>query len=169
MERLVYKNKFFSVYNMIYPDLPKPVFRIKERDAVVIIPVLRNKRIIVERQLRPSVGRWLYELPAGHVDPGESYIGAARRELREETGYRAGRLRRLFTAYPAPGLISQRQVYFVAEDLVEGNRKLESDERITVSEYSINELFRMIKGGRIIDNKTIAGVLYYYEFTKRKR
>ena len=168
MRKLVYKDRLISVYEKSYRRSGSKSFvQIDERDAVVVVPLLDNGKIVLERQFRPAIGRWLYELPAGHVDSGEEYVKTARRELREETGYRAGRLKRLFTAYPAPGIITQRQVYFLAENLVSGDTELEDDERIKIFEYTLNELLRMIRGGRIIDNKTIAGILYYSEFVKR--
>ncbi len=164
MDRLVYKGKILSVFEYTLKGKDKKrtlMVKVKENDAVVIIPVKSDGKVVLERQYRHVIGRWIYELPAGHVDKGESYRSAALRELKEETGYSARSMKRLFVGYPAPGTYAQKQVFFLASGLENWHANLEDDELIDVHELGLKKVLEMIKENRIIDSKTIAGVLYY--------
>jgi ADP-ribose pyrophosphatase len=135
--------------------------------SVVILPVLPDGRIILIRQFRYATGQFLWELVAGHKDPGESPLRAARRELIEETGFRARRCRLFLDVFPTPGYLNERMFVFLAEGLTAGAAQPEEDERITVRAFSASELDTMLRRGRLRDAKSIAGILYYLRFLRR--
>ena len=135
--------------------------------SVVIIPVLEDGRIVLIRQFRYAAGQYLWELVAGHKEPGEDPAKGARRELMEETGYTAKRIRKLFEIFPSPGLLSERMDIYLAEGLTKGVAHPEEDEQISQQIVTIAEAERWIRQGKICDAKTIAGILYYSKFVGR--
>jgi ADP-ribose pyrophosphatase len=135
--------------------------------SVVVIPVFEDGSILLVRQYRHSVGRYLWELTAGRMEPDESPATAARRELAEETGYRAKGMRRLLEMYPTPGFVSERMVLYLAEGLRKGNTNLDADEQITTRRFRLKELVKTIRDGRMRDAKSVAGLLYYSCFCAR--
>jgi ADP-ribose pyrophosphatase len=136
--------------------------------SVVVLPVLADGRILLIRQYRYAVGQFLWELVAGRIEKGESPLAAARRELLEETGYTARRFRRLLDLFPTPGFVSEHMVVFAAEGLKKGDARPEADERITSRAFHLRELERWIRTGRLCDAKSLAGILYYARFVRRK-
>jgi ADP-ribose pyrophosphatase len=118
-------------------------------------------RILLVRQFRLPARRRLWELPAGRLDGGETPLAAARRELAEETGYRARRWRRLVAFYPSPGYCSEKMTIFVAEGLTAGPARPEADESIRARWFSMAEIRRLVRRGRIIDGKTLVGILLH--------
>jgi ADP-ribose pyrophosphatase len=137
--------------------------------SVVVLPVLADGRILLVRQYRHAVGRSLWELVAGRVEPGERLLPAARRELAEETGYRARSLRKLVEFYPTPGLLSERMTVYLARGLRAGRAAPEDDERLAVRAFAPSALERMIRRGRLRDGKTILALLFYRRFATRRR
>jgi ADP-ribose diphosphatase len=135
--------------------------------SVVLLPVLPGKRILLVRQYRHAVGTFLWELPAGRIEPRESPLAAARRELREETGYAARRYRRLIEFFPTPGFVSERMVVYEAKGLRQGPALPEADERITARAFPLKKLEQWIRRGRLRDGKSIAAILYYARFFAR--
>jgi ADP-ribose pyrophosphatase len=109
------------------------------------------------RQYRLPAGKYLWELPAGSVDPGEKPLQTARRELIEETGYRARTWRKLASFYPSPGFVAERMTIYLATDLTAGTATPMDDERIETRWFTRRELADMINAGRIEDAKTIVG------------
>lgn len=134
--------------------------------AVVIIPLLNKDEIIMLRQYRPGPSKWIIELPAGTLEDGESPIDTARRELLEETGYRAGAMRMLFRMYSSPGISSEILYVFLAEDLSYEGSSHQEDEMIEVIRVGLGEAIEMIRRGEIEDGKTIASLLYYLVFVR---
>lgn len=132
--------------------------------SVVILPVLPDGRIVLVRQFRYAAGRFLWELCAGHLEPREKLVPAARRELREETGYRARRLCVLFDFFPTPGFLTERMHVLLATGLTAGAAQPEEDEKIKVQAFTRSELQKMIRKGIIQDGKSIAAILYYLRF-----
>jgi ADP-ribose pyrophosphatase len=130
--------------------------------AVVVIPVNKEGKIILERQWRNPAGRIMTELPAGTLDPGESPIDCANRELQEEIGYRAGRLTELGGFYSAPGFCSEYLWLFLAEDLQESQLDPDENEAIDVLHVTLEAALKMIEDGVIIDAKSVAGLLRYH-------
>lgn len=137
--------------------------------SVVVMPIFRDRRILLVRQYRHSVGRYLWELTAGRIEPGESPLEAARRELREETGYAARRFRKLLDLFPTPGFVSESFVLYAAEGLSRGKARPDTDERITWRLFRVSELLRLIHAGRLRDAKSVAGILYYARFVRRPK
>jgi ADP-ribose pyrophosphatase len=132
--------------------------------SVVVMPVLPDGRIILIRQYRHAARRFLWELVAGRMDPGESARQAAARELIEETGYRAKRLRVFLDLFPTPGFLEERMYILLAEGLTLGKAEPEEDEKIVAKTYTRAELEKMIHRGVLRDAKSIAGLLYYFRF-----
>ena len=137
--------------------------------SVVVLPMFPNGDILLIRQYRHAARESLWELVAGRIEAGENPQVAARRELLEETGYTARRFRRMFSAYPTPGFVSEQMIMFVAEDLRAGDSRPESDERIASRRFSARELQRMMRRGTLRDSKSIAGILYYLRFHARRQ
>jgi ADP-ribose diphosphatase len=135
--------------------------------SVVVIPVLDHGNIVLIRQFRYAAGKYLWELVAGHKEPNEAPASGARRELIEETGYRAKRIRKLFEIFPSPGLLGERMDIYLAEGLVKGTARPEDDERISQRIVTLAEAERWIHQGKIRDAKTICGLLYYSKFVRR--
>jgi ADP-ribose pyrophosphatase len=133
--------------------------------SVVVMPVLPDGRIILIRQYRHAARQFLWELVAGRMDPGENARQAAARELIEETGYRAKRLRVFLDLFPTPGFLEERMYILIAGGLTAGTAEPEEDEKITVKAYTRAELEKMIRSGVLRDAKSIAGLLYYFRFS----
>ena len=127
--------------------------------SAVMLAADNRRRVLLVRQYRLPARQYLWELPAGRLDPGETALKAARRELEEETGYRARKWKKLVSFYPSPGFLAERMTIFVATELTEGEPHNMEDERITVKWFSSKEMDDMIRRGRIIDGKTILGFL----------
>jgi len=135
--------------------------------SVVVLPVFPDGRILVIRQFRYVTGRYLWELVAGHKEPGESFAAGARRELDEEAGYSARRLKKMLEIFPSPGLLTERMVIYVAEDLTKGNPRPEDDEKITARLITLRVAEQWIRSGKICDAKSVAGILFYSKFLAR--
>lgn len=125
--------------------------------AVVIIPEIKKDRYLLVRQFRFSAKDWLWEFPAGGLEPGETQKQAAARELIEETGYRPKHLRKLISFYPTPGVSAEVMHVFLARQLVPAQGKPDEDEVIELSEFSLTEIEKMIRRKKIVDGKTILG------------
>jgi len=132
--------------------------------SVVVMPILPDGRIILIRQYRHAARRFLWELVAGRIDPGESVRQAAVRELIEETGYRAKRLRVFLDLFPTPGFLEERMYISIAEGVSAGKAEPEEDEKITSKAFTRKELEKMIQHGVLRDAKSVAGLLYYFKF-----
>jgi len=136
--------------------------------SVVVIPVFPDGRILLIRQYRHAAGQYLWELVAGHKEPNETVVEGARRELLEEAGYHARRVRKLLEIFPSPGFLSERMDIFVAEGLSKGQSRPEDDEKITTRIFRLPEILRWIRAGKIRDGKTISGILFYATFARRR-
>jgi ADP-ribose pyrophosphatase len=134
--------------------------------SVVVLPVLRDGRIVMVRQYRHATRQFLWELVAGRKEPGETPRKGAARELLEETGYRAKRFKVFLEFFPTPGFLEEKMWLLLAEDLTEGQAQPEEDEKLEVQAYRVNELKTMIKKGELKDAKSIAGILYYLTFLR---
>jgi ADP-ribose pyrophosphatase len=135
--------------------------------SVVVLPVLDDGRIVLIRQYRHAAGQYLWELVAGHKEPKQTAVEGARRELLEETGYTAQRVRKLFEIFPSPGLLGERMDIFLAEGLTKGKARPEDDEKITQKIVTLGEAEKWIRSGKIRDSKSISGILYYARFVAR--
>lgn len=117
-------------------------------------------RVLLEKQYRHAAGRFLYELPAGRIDPGESAIKAAKRELLEETGYSARSWKRILHFWASPGFVAEAMSIYLARDLKLGTAEPEDDEVIEISMVPLRKAVSMIMRGEIQDAKTLAGLLW---------
>ncbi len=138
---------------------------VRHGGAAIMMPVDAKGRVLLVRQYRLPVRKRIWELSAGRVDEGETPLQAARRELKEETGYRARKWAKLLSFYSSPGYVSEKMTVYLATDLVEGEPEPMEDERIECRWFSAKELDEMIAGGKIVDAKTIAAFLFW----RRKR
>ena len=129
--------------------------------AVVVLPVLDEERIVMIRNFRYTVGRELWELPAGTRESGEEPIDTARRELEEETGFRARTLEPMMVFYTSPGILTEQMQAFRATDLTAVGQRLEVSERIVVETIGLEEVRRKLLAGQLEDGKTIAVLATY--------
>jgi ADP-ribose pyrophosphatase len=146
---------------------------IRHNGSVVILAVdtTKSKRdplIVIERQYRHAAGQYLWELPAGKLDPGEEALTGAQRELAEETGYHARKWKLLIEYYASPGFLGESMKIFVAENLVAGVAHPEEDEQIEIRHIRLSEILKAIDKGYIIDGKTLTGVQIYARKLARK-
>lgn len=137
--------------------------------SVVVMPIFKDGRVLLIRQYRHTVGELLWELVAGRLEPNETPVAAARRELIEETGYRAKRFRKLMRVVPTPGFVKEWMWIFAAEGLTEGAAQPEEDEKIAPRIFTWKQVENMIESGTLRDAKSICGILYYLRFMKRGR
>lgn len=121
-------------------------------------------RILLERQYRHAANDYLWELPAGRIDPGENELQAAKRELIEETGYRADRWRRILKFYASPGFVAETMAVYLATSLRAGEAEPEDDELIYKRMLPLPTVMKMIAKGTIRDAKTISSVLWLDHF-----
>jgi ADP-ribose pyrophosphatase len=128
--------------------------------SVVVLPLLPNGRVILIRQFRYPARKSLWELVAGSMEPGESVIRAARRELLEETGYRARLIKPVISFYSSPGFLTERMHLVEARDLTFTKANPEPDERIEVREFSRGQVKTLLREKRIRDGKTLVGLLW---------
>ncbi len=132
---------------------------VEHHGAVAIVPRLDPDTLLLVRQYRPAVGETLLEIPAGTLEDGEDPDACAQRELEEEIGYRAGRLKRIFSQYLAPGYSSEVLHVYVGDDLTQTQTKFDEDEEIEMARVKVSDVERMILNGEIKDAKSIAGLL----------
>ena len=127
--------------------------------AVAIVALDDRQRVVLVKQYRHAVRSLVIEVPAGKLDGGEDPLEGAQRELREETGFRAGRFERLGTFYPAPSWSTEVVYLYLATELIPGPAQLEVDETIELLHVSLAEAIEMIHSGAITDGKTMAALL----------
>lgn len=133
--------------------------------AVVLARDARG-RVLMVRQYRVPAADYLWELPAGKVDDGETPMKAARRELKEETGFTARRWKKLVAFWASPGFLRERMNVYLAEDLRPGKKEPIEDERIEHRWFTVSELEDSIRRGRMIDGKTMIA-LYTWKLARR--
>jgi ADP-ribose pyrophosphatase len=167
--KLAYKGKVFSV---VTDKVEEPGGRINTRDvihhngSVVILAVDESKNprdpeIVFERQYRHAAGLTLIELPAGRVEPHEAPLAAAKRELIEETGFRARRWTLLTKYFASPGFLGEWMQIYLARDIREGAAAPEPDESIEVFRLTLSEALALVAANKIHDGKTLIGLLLY--------
>jgi ADP-ribose pyrophosphatase len=174
--KVVFQGRLFRVMHdkIIEPDGTR-----QERDvirhngSVVILALDKSKKkkdpyIVIERQYRHAANQYLWELPAGKLDPGEDALAGAKRELAEETGYSAKKWKPLIEYFASPGFLGESMKVFTAEGLVAGDAHPEEDEHIEFRLVRLSEILKMIDKGAILDGKTLTSILFYSRLHGRK-
>ncbi len=167
--KVVYEGPLFRI---LHDKMIEPGGHINERDVIrhngsVVIMAMDNSKsrknpwIVIERQYRHAANQFLWELPAGKLEPGEDALAGAKRELAEETGYSAKKWKPLVEYYASPGFLGESMKVFLAEGLVAGEAKPEKDERIEFRLVKLSDVLKMIDKGAILDGKTLTSALLY--------
>jgi ADP-ribose pyrophosphatase len=174
---VVYDGPLFKVR---HDKLIEPSGKRAERDvirhngSVVILALDKSKSkkdpwLVIERQYRHAANQYLWELPAGKLEPGEDPLAGAQREMEEETGYRAKKWRPLVEYYASPGFLGESMKVFLAEGLIPGDAHPEEDEQIEIRLVRLSDALKMIEKGAILDGKTLTSVLLYARLAGKKQ
>lgn len=163
---VIYKGRVFTltVDQVAYPDgRVVNMDCVRHRGSVVLLPMTAPGRILLVRQYRYVVDRWLWELPAGTLEPNESLHAAALRECHEEVGQVAGQAQKLASFFPSPGFCDEEMHFFLLTDLHdrlagEPAPHQDPDEILEVQEFSVADVREMVRTGEIADMKTALGV-----------
>jgi len=163
---IAYKGRVFSITvdRVIYADGREMKMEcVRHRGSVVLLPMPAPDRIVLVRQYRYVVDRWLWELPAGTLEPNESLEAAALRECHEEIGKIAGRARKLTMLFPSPGFCDEAMNFFLLTDLRnpgpdDATAHQDPDEILNVREFSVDDVRKMVRAGEIADMKTAVGL-----------
>lgn len=139
-------------------EVEKPF--VKHRGSVVIVPFIDREKIIMIKQFRPIVGKWLLELPAGTIEENEDELTTAKRELEEEIGYRAKNFTKVFSFYVSPGVTTEIMHVFIAKDLVKTSQHLEEYEVIEPFEIKLVDAVNLVLEGKVEDGKTMLSLLF---------
>ena len=134
---------------------------IRHNGSAVMMPVDAKNRVLLVRQYRLPADQYLWELPAGKIDDGETALQAAKLELVEETGLRAKKWKKLALFYPSPGYVEETMTIYLATELTQGAAQPMDDERIETRWFSRKELKDLIKANKITDAKTMIGFLHW--------
>lgn len=165
-KKVVYKGPLFTV---AIEQIQDPAGHKGRRDivhhggSVVILPVDRSQpepRVLLVRQFRHAAGQYLWELPAGTLDGHENPLSGAKRELLEETGYTSKTWKKALFFYVSPGFLDESMHVFLADGLIAGKAQPEEDEFITKRLFPISVAVKMATTGKILDAKTISGILW---------
>jgi len=125
--------------------------------------------IVMERQYRHAAKEFLLEVPAGKMEPGEDALAGAKRELLEETGYRAKRWRKLVRYFASPGFLGEWMQVFIAEGLTSGAAQPEYDEQLEIELMPLSKILRMIDEGQVRDGKTLISVMLYDRLRRSRK
>lgn len=135
---------------------------VRHPGSVVLLPVPEPGSIILIRQYRYAIDRWIWELPAGTLKPGEDLVAAAARECEEEIGLAPGRVTRLRGYYPTPGFCDEEMTYCLCEELrrpaPDSTVRKDEDEDIEPRTFTVGEARALVASGEIVDLKTLAGL-----------
>jgi ADP-ribose pyrophosphatase len=168
----ILRNKLFTIVDEVATDpggfeIHRSIVR--HPGSAVMMAVDERNRVLLVRQFRLPAERDLWELPAGRIDPGESPLQAAKRELREETGYTAKKWTRLATFWASPGYVDEKMHLFHAHGLTEGTQEPMEDERIEIRWFTRKELQESVRAGKILDAKTLIGYYSWIEYKKANK
>jgi ADP-ribose pyrophosphatase len=165
---LSYEGPLFRVYTDEILENGRELTRdvIRHNGSVVILAMddaksKRDPMIVMERQYRHAAREFLLEVPAGKMEEGEDALAAAKRELLEETGFKAKRWRKIIRYFASPGFLGEFMQVFLAEGLALGDAQPEYDEQIEIEMMPLSRLLKMIDEGKIHDGKTLISVMLY--------
>lgn len=134
---------------------------IDHKGAAAMIPVDSDGKILLVRQYRNAIDQYTLEIPAGSLNPGEDSKVCAMRECEEETGYRPGETHHLIDLYTTVAFSNEKISIYYTNEITSTHQNLDEDEFVTVEKYSMEELISLIYEGKIVDAKTISGILAY--------
>ena len=166
----IYSGRIFDVRIDEFREGEKEYNReiVVHKGGAVIVPVFDDGTVALVRQFRHAVGEYLLEIPAGMLDNDEDPMVGAVRELEEEIGVRAAHIQKLTELYASPSYLTEKMYLFMATGLTEVGQNLDEEEDITIEHYSFDQLFEMIKAGRLPDAKTIVGItLAHHHYLNR--
>ena len=158
---LVKKGRVFEIFteNVTLPNgVNLDMDIIHHPGAAAIVPVLDDGTVLLLKQYRHAVGGYIWEVPAGTIDPGEDEITCAKREIIEETGYAAKEMEKLGVITPLPAYSDERIHIFLATGLTPAGQNLDDDELLTVHPQKVSKALSMIANGEITDAKTISSL-----------
>ena len=176
---VVYEGPLFKV---LKEEVREPNGHVTHRDvirhngSVVILAVdtagkgrKKDPLVIMERQYRHAAGQYLWELPAGKIEPGEERLAGAKRELAEETGYEAVEWTELVRYFASPGFLGEWMQVYLAEQLAAGTARPEADETLEIYPLPLSQVEALIAGGQILDGKTLIGIAMYRQLRESRR
>ncbi|HLA06893.1 MAG TPA: NUDIX hydrolase [Anaerolineales bacterium] len=167
----LFKGRAFGIRRdyVTTPDGRETKFDIVEHGgSVIILPVDENRNLILVRQYRHAAGKELLELPAGTRDGDEPFEHCAAREIREETGFAAGKLERVGHFYLAPGYSTEFMVVYLATDLVHDPLQADEDEFLQIEKIPVRRLYELIDQGELPDAKSLAALLLARKFLENQ-
>jgi ADP-ribose pyrophosphatase len=175
--KVVYQGPLFRVTqdHIVEPggtDRTRDVIRHNGSVVVLALDDSKSKKdpyIVMERQYRHAANQFMWELPAGKLEPGEDALLGAQRELEEETGYRAKKWKPLLEYFASPGFLGETMKVFMAEGLIPGDAHPEEDEKIEMRLVKLSDILKLIEKGGIIDGKTLSSVLFYARTIQKKK
>ncbi|MDR2425902.1 MAG: NUDIX hydrolase [Endomicrobium sp.] len=174
MEKLIKQNKVYAGKAVdFYCDevlLTGGIHAVREYlghpGAAAVLPLMNKRDIILVKQYRYPIGRYTYEIPAGKLNSGESPINCIKRELEEETGYKAKRIEKMLDFYPTTAFSNEVLHIFVAFGLIKGDKHPDEDEFVATEIFDFKKAMNMVKTGEIMDSKTIIALLYFDNILK---
>jgi ADP-ribose pyrophosphatase len=168
------------LFRVLTEEIEEPTGKKVRRDVIrhngsaVILAIddsksRKNPLVLIERQFRHAAQQYMYEVPAGKMEEGEDHLEGAKRELLEETGYRAKKWTKLVRYFASPGFLGEWMQVFLAEGLTPGKAQPEEDETFELQFVPLSELLKLIAAGKILDGKTLISVMYYARMGGRKK
>ena len=162
----ILKNKLFTIVDEVAKDpsgfeIHRSI--VKHPGSAVMMAVDEKRRVLLVKQYRLPAEKELWELPAGRLDPGETPLQAAKRELKEETGYKAKTWTKLTSFWPSPGYVGEKMTIFLATGLTSGEQDLMGDERIETQWFTRKEIAEAVRSGKIADGKTLIGYFMWLD------
>ncbi len=167
----IFSGKRFSVFIELFTRdnflVEKEVVDFGE--AVAVVPMLDSERVILIKQFRAPINKWIYEIPAGKIDDGEDLYEAARRELIEEIGYSPKKLEKILSIYTAPGYSNEVLHIFIAQELVYVGERPEPGELITREITDLDAAISKVLNQDVVDAKTLIGLMMARNYLRENR
>lgn len=172
-KKVAYHGKRITVDELHYrnPRTDQIIYRehVLAGNAAIIMPITDDGKFVMIREPRTPIELKVLAFPAGMIEKGETPEEGAIRELEEETGYRAGKLKKLREVYPAIGYSNEQTIIFLATDLVKTQRHLDETEDIEVLKIPVEEVRKMLEDGEIQTSSETVGLLYYFMYEENNR
>jgi len=174
--KLSYEGPLFRVYTDEILEKGRRVMRdvVRHNGSIVILAIddsksKRDPQIVMEVQYRHAAKEYLLEVPAGKLEEGEDPLAGAKRELLEETGFRAARWRKMVRYFASPGFLGEWMQVFIAEGLTLGEAQPEYDEQLEIEVIPLSKLLAMMEEGKVHDGKTLISVMLYDRMRRKEK